>query len=394
MQRLDDREHASARPISAQSGRRKRPLSTRKKILFSFVCLVAVLLAAEGLVRVRSWIRFGSAAAGFVDQLKVYDENLEMWGLQPNFRQDGSRISIRTNSLGFRGPEISRRKPEQTIRIACLGASTTFCAEVSRDEKTWPHRLQELLSDRFPGVSIEVINAGVPGYVAEESLKNLTHRVLPLEPDLLVVYHAHNDIVKDTRLLAADQGLTERTPEQQPPAIRCLTQYSLLADLAYKNLNSRSNASARKLRELPDDLPARFIGQVGRVHTVARERDIPVVLSTFLTHYRRAQSPEDQRSAAGPAFYYMPWMSMECLLGAVDQYNAALIEFAEAEGVPIIRETDSIPGDSTHFVDHIHLTDAGCERMAQRFADFLQEQQIVDRVIESRARRIAAARND
>ena len=51
-----------------------------------------------------------------------------------------------------------------------------------------------------------MINAGVPGYVVTESLKNLEHRVLPLEPDLVIYYEANNDMAIDTRALARSRA--------------------------------------------------------------------------------------------------------------------------------------------------------------------------------------------
>jgi lysophospholipase L1-like esterase len=45
----------------------------------------------------------------------------------------------------------------------------------------------------FPGTDILVINAAVPGWVSDDSVKSLEARVLPLSPDIVVVMDGRND---------------------------------------------------------------------------------------------------------------------------------------------------------------------------------------------------------
>ena len=130
-----------------------------------------------------------------------------LWKKKYAFQEDKVSIDIEINSLGFRGPEIAVPKPAGVLRIAFLGASTTFCAEVCSDRAAWPHLVIENLKTVSPGQSFDYINAGVPGYLASTSMQNLVHRVAPLEPDIIVIYHATNDLAAETRKLAIEQGL-------------------------------------------------------------------------------------------------------------------------------------------------------------------------------------------
>ena len=104
------------------------------------------------------------------------------------------------NSLGFRGAEISERKPPQVVRIAVLGGSTAFGAFV-KDEQTFPAVLEELLQGTLAHSSqnasrskVEVINAAVPGYVSTQELISLQLKVLPLTPDFVIIFDGLNDI--------------------------------------------------------------------------------------------------------------------------------------------------------------------------------------------------------
>jgi lysophospholipase L1-like esterase len=95
------------------------------------------------------------------------------------------------NSLGFRGPEFPFDEEPGTVRIACVGASTTFGHRISATE-AWPAQMEALLRDR--GYAVRVINAGVPGWVSKENLQSLVERVLPVRPDIVLVYEGRNEV--------------------------------------------------------------------------------------------------------------------------------------------------------------------------------------------------------
>lgn len=264
-----------------------------------------------------------------------------------------------------------------------MGASTTFCGEVSTDSRTWPSRLERLLQEAYPRLTIRVVIAGVSGYTTEESVKNLEGRVLPLDPDIVVVYHANNDMARDTRRAAEQQGVEDGF--RGPGVVEWLSRFSLLVDLAYKNVRIAAAGGSAKLDRLPDDLTDRFVANLERIRSRTAEADVDLVLSTFLVKYRRDQDPQTLRANADVAFYYMPWMTADLLLDALDRYNEAVLGFAEAHGIPVVDDRNRIPADAEHYVDCMHLTDAGCEAMARRFAEFFFEQGLINK----RARRAA-----
>ena len=352
----------------------------RKLALALAVTLVGLVLL-EGLVRLRASFLYGTAASEIADVILEYDEALEMPLPRKGKSLAAHRIAIDINSLGFRSEEIALEKPADTIRIACLGGSTTFCTEVSSNQATWPHRLGELLRAQHPTLKIEVVNAGIPGCAMESSLKNLRRRVLPLDPDIVIVYHAHNDMKLDTREAASAQGLVVQGDGRRAGPLASLGRFSLLADLLHKNLSvvyAKNEGPESKLVGLPDDLCARFAGLLGEVHETLVERDIDLVLSTFVTKYRPDQEPETLLENAGLSLFYMPWLSVDGLMDGIARYNQTILDFGRAHGVPVLAG-DSIPPDEEHYVDGIHLTDTGCERMARRFAEHIGALGLIER---------------
>lgn len=100
------------------------------------------------------------------------------------------------NSAGFRDRNATAtEKPDGAYRIVCIGDSVTFGAPVHLNppEKTFPKQLESLIGKRFGSDKIEVLNAASPGYTSYQGLKQLKHRLLKYEPDLLIVQFGIND---------------------------------------------------------------------------------------------------------------------------------------------------------------------------------------------------------
>lgn len=112
------------------------------------------------------------------------------------------------NSLGFRGPETTKAKPEGVLRIAAIGDSYTFGHGVGNDD-TWPANLQRALANE--GRRYEVLNFGIPAYDTEQEVRLLRDRVLAYEPDLVLLgWYLNDPAVRDG---AAGESLGD------PPAI-------------------------------------------------------------------------------------------------------------------------------------------------------------------------------
>lgn len=331
------------------------------------VLLAAALLfaAAEGAVRLRQWLRHG--AAGNFDSLYVVDTAT---GLRVP-RAGGKLAGISINSRGFRGPEIDLPKPANRVRIAFVGASTTYCAEVSADAAVWTQGVTNLLQREFPQASFDFINAGVPGYSVRSSMKHFEHYVQALQADAVMVYHGTNDMSSELRTLAATQGLWRDGDVQS-----WLARQSLLVDLVEKNLRVRTagqqiDAGARRLVFSPDQIGQSFDADLRALIERVAQSATHVSIATFSTRMRREQSPEARKAAAVSALVYMPFMSLDGLLDAYQRYNEVIRQVAARTGALLIDGENDIPGDATHFADSVHFSDQGSAAMARRVAKAL-----------------------
>ncbi len=104
---------------------------------------------------------------------------------------DSFRVEI--NSLGFRGPEIDKEKPDGTYRILALGDSVTFGMGVN-DEVTYVRRLEKELNRQIQGQRFEVVNTGHIMYDTVQELAVLEREALALSPDLVILTYVVNDV--------------------------------------------------------------------------------------------------------------------------------------------------------------------------------------------------------
>ena len=119
-----------------------KPLRALINLLLTSGALLFALLLAEGALRADAYVKNGFTQ---LDSTFMIDGASGLRVPRPAMNYKGIHI----NALGFRGPEITSPKPANTIRLAFLGASTTFCAEVSNDSTTWPDMVTRDFNRQF-----------------------------------------------------------------------------------------------------------------------------------------------------------------------------------------------------------------------------------------------------
>ena len=102
--------------------------------------------------------------------------------------------NIETNGLGMRELEVQDKTP-RSFRIAAVGDSFTFGFGVDMID-TYVAALGRLLrADREirVGRRFETLNFGVAGYSVQDEVKVLEHKVLAVDPDLIILGYVLND---------------------------------------------------------------------------------------------------------------------------------------------------------------------------------------------------------
>jgi lysophospholipase L1-like esterase len=189
--------------------RKKKIISTIRYLLFLGLSCTVILLLLEGGLRLFTDRPYGWFHFRPLDNTSLYlpDTTLHMtMGPIP--------YTVKTNSLGFRGPEITLEKPAGVTRIAALGDSITDGFYVDNPD-TWPVLLEAMLRDA--GCRAEVVNAARGDISIDREFEILRRYVTPLDPDYVLLTFVTND--PDTiRDMDREELLTRATFNRQPAA--------------------------------------------------------------------------------------------------------------------------------------------------------------------------------
>lgn len=307
--------------------------------------------------------------------------------LNPLYKQNGNRH----NALGFRGEETTVAKPEGVYRILAIGGSTTYGSGVSRYDKSYPYRLEQYLHAQGY-TNIEVINAGVPGATSYESLLNLQFRVLEVDPDLIIIYHATNDA--HARLIAPPSAYRAdnsgyRAPVTSNVFMPSIFEYSTFLRIIGIQLgiidthNSLEKIQARyaetsvtdaffdlwessiatnafdefSVMELIEANPPIYFEQnLKSMIGIANIHDIDVMLTTW------AYSPDFISEARSASDEYILMYQ---------QHNDLIRSIAKETDVYFYDFVLDMPTDAKYFTDGRHMSQNGNERRGKLFGDFI-----------------------
>ncbi len=98
-----------------------------------------------------------------------------------------SRIQYKEGGIQIEEDFFAFKKPPATLRIACLGASTTM--------GQYPQYIEDFLSPMLPdSIHYEVMDFGCDGWTLTESTINYMIRIQDVQPDFVIVHHGMNDM--------------------------------------------------------------------------------------------------------------------------------------------------------------------------------------------------------
>lgn len=380
----------------------------RRVAAINLLVLIVLAGSVELATRTLSWVRGRGFAIG-LDERPPYDRRVtgiyrwhpftgltlkpgsQILGSHPN--QEG-RVRVTVDAHGFLsdGSPLGAVKPADEIRLAFIGASTTANLNLAFEDN-WPGRLARRVEARRPGRRVRVINAAVPGFDTAQSIGNLALRVLPFEPDVVVVYHAYNDLkaVRADGRFAPDYSHIHRRPFGYHPVppwpVRLLerSMFFLRTRRLYREMRAArrmagaegAGAGPRRLDRVPAEAEAAFVRNLRTLVAVARSAGARVVLSSFATlhdphlDWRRPQVldalSDFQRRTLPDLLAFTPGLTLAGVFDGLERYNADLAAVAADTGAGWVDNARGVPHDDRFFVDRVHFTAAGAQRMAENF---------------------------
>ncbi|HBP20223.1 MAG TPA: hypothetical protein DEA08_20840 [Planctomycetes bacterium] len=277
-------------------------------------------------------------------------------------------------------------KPANAYRIFFVGASTTENVAVD-DAQSFPWLVETQLNAKLGDeVAVRGVNTGIAGNTIADSFSLIAHRLLALEPDLVVVLHAINDMRMSASARFDPSHYADRLA---PPKVRfsdLLAQHCKLyrlAERAKQRLRTRSREQKYKDRARETPLsegvdPARglpyFQRYLGLIAAVCAEAGVPLALMTQPSLYKPELS-QDELAALWMGYVNHGELnfSPEALRQGMVAYNDELRRFAGARGLLLIDLERVVPKDLEHLYDDCHYTVKGNAVIADEITRVLLE---------------------
>lgn len=197
------------------------------------------------------------------------------WRLAPNITLPDTSwpfFGVISNGQGLREDhEIPLQKAPDEIRLLFLGDSCTFGFLLPHTEAV-AQQVEKELRRRFPGVSVECINAGVPGFSVFQGWRLLETEGAGYQPDLVIASFGWNDASVWDGLSDVEQY--DAWQEVQPPAA---LRWSRLGQMLWGAMHPRVKPESAS-PERPRLLPEEFTALLEKVHLASRRQGADLLL--------------------------------------------------------------------------------------------------------------------
>lgn len=312
-----------------------------KRLLLAGLAVVALLAVMEGAGRL-FWGPPDPVLPERIDWACQRDPRLG-FRFVPGAVGPGGPGANSINSLGYRGPEVAVPKPAGVYRILCVGNSVTVGVNIHNDT-TYPGILQ-CFFDAAPvaGRRVEVVNAGVPGYLSDHQCYRMLHDFPRLQPDCIVFLMGEADICAALLTNATWQAIGRPRPMTVPwldrPWLAWLGKRSTVVRQSRDALEEL--LIARRLRQtakqdmtplLGPDI-ARYKKNLASLLGACRERGIQALLVNYPWNFSnkvgRDDNYNDLKTLIKPFEFNLYWQAAPLLA-------AANKELAAAWGVPLV----------------------------------------------------------
>jgi lysophospholipase L1-like esterase len=286
-------------------------------------------------------------------------EGILPYVFKPNTQTRFFETIIHINNLGFAGSHFAADKGNR-FRIFALGESPTFGAMVHRGDRPWPEVLQSMIDENLACARpIQVINAGSPAYNLKHNLERVKRDILPLAPDLILSSDGANGLA----------FLQEPDEDHFASPLFQLRASALLSKLEYRwrvwQFVRERRAPNHQHYSLGRALKSRYAALYQQLIELSKQYGFQLVLTNQSASVTNASPVE-------VVDFYFPgqWGS----LTALATHSLMVETLARENNIHFMDTTAGIAGhwDEDLFLDFVHFTQKGSDRLAQKMFDGLR----------------------
>lgn len=365
-----------------------------KKILFCFILTCSSLTISIAAIEIlfRIW-RPPQLRLGGMTILLVRNKTIEN-NFYFNSDKIQNHITIKKNSLGFRGPEppidFSRH-----LTMLAIGGSTTETIFIT-EGKTWTDYLQTHLVSKFPNLWIN--NAGIDGHSTYGHIQSMKQYIGQLKSKYVLFLVGINDMGIEQGRNQDNQQIMDSEPNQQNNLWQMLKNQSMILvyfqflgskkgghDFAvnsdwiinYSVLGTNTeytpitnedmtktqillSAYKKRLRTLITLTQSFSIKPILITQPAVYGSEIDDVTGINLGEIPVSDFTEEGITRSGSD----KWMLLQ-------KYNDVTKEIAHELEIPVIDLANEMPKSTRYYYDYTHFTEKGAEKVGEILAQYL-----------------------
>lgn len=295
------------------------------------------------------------------------------------------------NNYGFRGDELIMPKPSNEYRIFAIGGSSTESLYID-DKDVWTHVLQENLNRENDSTTVKVYNAGKSGDNIQDHLAMLSHRIIHLQPDEVIVFCGINDV---TRLMLDKNPLKFNVTKKEDANVSFVNmlgvfmyEFQIPRRLYYAfkteeealetieiQSNYRKKVEKTQARPIENQLAetdyGNYTNKLKSLIGICQANDIKLIFATQVVTWdteEEALKNWHWMTSRGGIRYNAAKLQQK-----VDSINAITENQAKRFNVSIFKTDSIISKTSTYLYDDCHFNPAGSKKMGDELAKFIKD---------------------
>jgi|TARA_B100001964_G_scaffold243271_2_gene320683 hypothetical protein len=278
--------------------------------------------------------------------------------------------------LQIPAPDIRSEYGEhESFRVLVLGGSTSV---------DYPSHLWTKLVEAYPEVQIEIIVGARMWWTTKHSLIAYVSDYERYEPDLVIIMHGINDLVRSCHASSYAVGEYEEDYSHfYGPSINGAKPPVFLRHLFGGYWAALRDNWYSTFRYIEEDYPVTYFKSINPfemnlsrlVRYVGRDGDgVNVMLVTQPTLYKKYMSREEAAITIFPMtscvdrsdFFGIVYPSSGAMQEAMQVFNGVVQLLADQTGVYLVDAASVVEKSRENFVDDVHYTSVGHKKIAER----------------------------
>ncbi len=370
----------------------EKKISKSKFVVFTFLPLIILLFSLEFIARIiEIWVppMVMDIGLGFTEESRLFI---------PDPRDSRYLITHPNKTVAFQNQRFPRQKQAGTLRIFFLGGSSVNYVHYELPDLA--ERLKKQLTPKYK--EVEIINCGGLSY-GTHRLVLIAREIINYEPDLIMIYSAHNEFEEIEQLHLAR---VQTTTLQRMLYASGMMRFIRDRFAKYKISQLEAEHNRRMLTQsLPDagkgwnhvftpeeiaERMEKYKQNLNEIISLCKEKGIKVIIATVPSNYikpnlmgKSAEEYEQVLQLVKEEKYKEAYELGRKIIRETsprhqssDLENNIVKELAEQHDIPVAdvlsaveqAEPHHIPGE-TLFNDHCHLNSTGNKIMIHTFEE-------------------------